>query len=123
MTKDLTLIQFDYCDPQNTFATSVVQRAVASPTLLYAILATSARHLSMTSGYDAYLADHYHRECLALLIDIVGDTSALLDDALCAATVILRLFEEISGTYEGCRRRACSQWPQFLLLEKTHKVT
>lgn len=92
--------QFDYCDPRNTFATSVVQQAVNSPTLLYAILATSARHLSMTSDFDAYLADKYHRECLALLIDIVGDNSALLDEALCAATVILRLFEEISGRPE-----------------------
>ena len=93
----LTTSQFDYCDPQNTFATSVVQRAVDSPTLLYAILATSARHLSVTSGYDAYVADQYHRECLALLIPILNDSSALLDEALCAATVILRLFEEISG--------------------------
>jgi hypothetical protein len=92
--------QFDYCDPQNTFATLVVQQAVKSPTLLYAILATSARHLSMISDFDAYLADKYHRECLELLIHIVGDSSALLDDALCAATVILRLFEEISGKVE-----------------------
>ncbi|KAH8650565.1 hypothetical protein BGZ60DRAFT_473863 [Tricladium varicosporioides] len=92
---------FDYCDPRNTFATSVVQQAVNSPTLLYAILATSARHLSMTSDFDAYLADKYHRECLALLINIVGDNSALLDEALCAATVILRLFEEISVPLVG----------------------
>jgi hypothetical protein len=55
----------------------------------------------MTSGFDPYLADKYHRECLALLIDIVGDNSALLDDALCAATVILRLFEEISGNVKS----------------------
>jgi len=89
--------KFDYCDPQNTFATLVVQRVVDSPTLLYAILATSARHLSVTCGEDGYQADVYHRECLALLIPALDDCTALLDETLCAATVILRLFEEISG--------------------------
>lgn len=63
----------------------------------------------MTSDYDAYLADKYHRECLALLIHIVGDNNALLDDALCAATVILRLFEEMSGKHARCSKSARSQ--------------
>lgn len=67
------------------------------PTLLLAILAVSSRHLSLTSGYDSYQADQYHRECLALLIPMLNDRSTLLDEAICAATVILRLYEEISG--------------------------
>lgn len=89
--------QFDYCDPQKTFAASVAQRAAASPPLLYAILATSARHLSMTSNHDAYTAEMYHRECLALLIPVLNDSTAALDEALFASTVILRLYEEMSG--------------------------
>jgi hypothetical protein len=74
-----------------------VQCAVTSPPLLYAILAVSARHLSVTKGYDIDEADRYHRECLGLLIPILDDSSAALSEALYAATVILRLFEEISG--------------------------
>ncbi|RFU30272.1 hypothetical protein B7463_g6058, partial [Scytalidium lignicola] len=54
------------------------------------------RHLSLTSGYDSYLADQYHRECLAMLIPMLDDRNTLLDEAVCAATVILRFFEEIS---------------------------
>lgn len=54
----------------------------------------------MTDGFDAYVADRYHRECLALLIPILDDSSAALDEALYAATVILRLYEEISGKCE-----------------------
>ncbi|SPO03269.1 uncharacterized protein DNG_05951 [Cephalotrichum gorgonifer] len=97
-------LRFDYCDPENTFATSVSQRALSSPPLLYAILATSARHLGVTTGgrhNDGYLADQYHRECLALLIPILDDSTAAFDESLFAATVILRLYEEISVPFAG----------------------
>lgn len=59
----------------------------------------------MTSGFDGYVADRYHRECLSLLIPLLDDSSAALDEALYAATVILRLYEEISGKYEHYNRR------------------
>lgn len=51
----------------------------------------------MTSGYDAYIADRYHQECLALLIPMLDDSTAALDEALFATTVVLRLYEEMSG--------------------------
>ncbi|KAE9573948.1 hypothetical protein CGMCC3_g9951 [Colletotrichum fructicola] len=87
---------FDYCDPERSFSTTVVQRAVGCPTLLLAILATSSRHLSLTTGYDSYIGDRYHRECLFLLIPMLDDRRTLLDESICAATVILRLYEELS---------------------------
>lgn len=53
----------------------------------------------MTSGHDAYIADRYHQECLALLIPMLDDSTAVLDEALFATTVVLRLYEEISGRW------------------------
>lgn len=90
--------KFDYCDPRSTFATSVSQRAVTSPALLSAILATTARHLGLIGRNYSHIAEHYHRKCIELLIPALDDTSAALDEGLYAATVILRLFEEISGS-------------------------
>ncbi|OAA57594.1 Zn(2)-C6 fungal-type DNA-binding domain protein [Niveomyces insectorum RCEF 264] len=89
---------FDYGDPKNTFATSVAQSAASSPPLLNAIFAVAARHLSIkTGGQGAVMADNYHRTCLELLIPLLNDTDAALDERLYAATVILRLYEEIMG--------------------------
>ncbi|CAK7230473.1 hypothetical protein SCUCBS95973_007586 [Sporothrix curviconia] len=89
---------FDYGDPQNTFATSVVQCAASSPPLLNAIFAVSCRHLGLKKGdTSSELADNYHRTCLKLLIPLLNDTNAALDERLYAATVILRLYEEIMG--------------------------
>lgn len=90
-------IKFDYCDPFNTFATAVAQFAATSAPLRNAIFATSARHLSSKSGQGIDLADQYHRKCLELLIPMLDNTDAVLDEGLYAATVILRLYEEISG--------------------------
>ena len=75
----------------------MAQQAITSKPLLLAILGTSARHLSMTSSYDAFIADRYHQECLALLIPMLDDNTAVLDEALFATTVVLRLYEEMSG--------------------------
>ncbi|CAG8954288.1 hypothetical protein HYFRA_00005909 [Hymenoscyphus fraxineus] len=54
------------------FSTVVVQAAATSPALYYAILAISSKHLSL-------------------------DPDILLDETLFAATVILRLFDEMTG--------------------------
>lgn len=75
--------------------------AATSRPLLYAILAASARHLSLIDGSDIYVADRYHRDCLNLLIPILGDQGAARDEALYAATVVLRVFEELSGKYNA----------------------
>jgi len=87
----------DLTDPERQFQEEVPRRALASPILLNAILAVSARHLSRIRGYDPYAADQYHQECLAHLIPVLNDTAAVLDENLLAATVILRTFEELES--------------------------
>lgn len=77
----------------------VIPTAATSPTLLNAILAVSARHLSLTQGFDRYAADKYQHECLKTLIPALANPEALVDDHLFAATVILRLFNEMTGSY------------------------
>lgn len=73
------------------------QRARQNRTLATAILALSARHLSRTTHFDSFVADHYHQECLQTLIPILGENPAVLDEALLAALVVLRLLEEMDG--------------------------
>lgn len=55
--------------------------------------------MSIINGRDGHVADRYHRECLSLLIPVLDQSNAALDAALFAATVILRVYEEISGMY------------------------
>lgn len=88
-----------------SFSVTVVDRAISCPLLLYACLAVSARHLSNTSkAVPPELADSYHERCIGILLPILEDghvTTSL--DTLLAATVILRLFEQMS-----CMRVHCT---------------
>ncbi|KAM5378599.1 hypothetical protein ACJZ2D_004398 [Fusarium nematophilum] len=86
---------FDLCDCRRHFAIVVPPRAATSPTLLNAIFALSSRHLSLTAQYDPYAADRYHKECLKDLTTISSDSSALTNDDLLAATILLRTLEEL----------------------------
>ncbi|KAI9820798.1 MAG: hypothetical protein M1827_005169 [Pycnora praestabilis] len=97
----LTFLKFDLCDPVRHFALIVPQRAATCPTLLNAIFAASARHLSRTSDYNTYEADRYHQECLKHLIPMLDDTAAVFDENLLAATVILRFLEEVDVPLSG----------------------
>lgn len=90
-------MQFDYCDKQKHFSTVVVQAAATSPTLHNAILAVSAKYLSVTQDFDRLTPDRYQRECLRTLIPALTAPEAMLDESLFAATVILRFFEEMTG--------------------------
>lgn len=74
------------------------RRALENPTLLNAICATSARHLSRTGSIDSALADNFYQSCLESLIPVLDNPASLMDETLFAATVILRLFEELDGT-------------------------
>ena len=96
-TTELPSFQFDYCERDKPFATIVIPAAATSPTLLNAILAVSARHLSITQGFDRYAADKYQHECLKTLIPALANPEVSLDDKLFAATVILRFFNEMTG--------------------------
>jgi hypothetical protein len=63
------------------------------------VLALSARHLSRTADFNVYVANQYYQECLQHLIPALADDEMIDDDGLLAATVILRLLEEMDGTW------------------------
>ncbi|KAJ9649400.1 hypothetical protein H2199_000175 [Coniosporium tulheliwenetii] len=92
---------FDLCDQDRHFALVVPQRAAICPTLLNAIFAASARHLSRISDFDPFVSDRYHQECLKHLIPELSDTAAIMDENLLAATVILRFLEEVEVPVSG----------------------
>ncbi|KAF6841054.1 hypothetical protein CMUS01_03653 [Colletotrichum musicola] len=92
---------FDLCDARRHFAIVVPQRAVTCPTLLNAIFALSSRHLSLHGQYDPYASDRYHQACLEHLTTISNDSSALRNDDLLAATILLRTLEELDVPLVG----------------------
>jgi hypothetical protein len=94
-------ICMDICDPDRHFALIVPHRASICPTLLNAIFACSARHLSRVGDFDASISEKYHQECLKHLIPMLSDGAAVMDENLLAATVILRFFEEVQGSLDN----------------------
>ncbi|KAH8675187.1 hypothetical protein BGZ61DRAFT_427371 [Ilyonectria robusta] len=87
---------FDLCDASRRFALEVPRRAMSCPTLLNAIFALSSRHLSiMHEQFDEYASTRYHQNCLHQLSSISSDSSALNNDDLLAATILLRTLEEL----------------------------
>jgi hypothetical protein len=77
-------------------------RAATCPTLLNAIFALSARHLSRIGEYDPLISNRYHQECLKHLIPMLDDSAAaVLDENLFASTIILRHLEEIEVPLSG----------------------
>lgn len=79
------------------FAVDVPERALSCPVLLNALMAFSARHLSRISGVDPTIADHYHQECVSLMIPMLDQEELVADETLFAAAAILRAFEETNG--------------------------
>ena len=92
---------FDLTDPYRHFRTVVPQRAATCPTLLNAVFALSARHLSRIGEYDPLVSNKYHQECLKHLIPMLDDSAAILDENLLASTIILRHLEEIEVPLSG----------------------
>ncbi|CAK7201047.1 hypothetical protein SEUCBS139899_003748 [Sporothrix eucalyptigena] len=93
---------FDLCDLLRHFALVVPCRALSYAPLLNAIFAVSARQLSRTNAdMDPAVADVYYQECLTGLRHMMVDESALMDENLFAATVILRNLEEIDSPMQG----------------------
>ncbi|CAM1507731.1 Fc.00g045790.m01.CDS01 [Cosmosporella sp. VM-42] len=81
---------FDLCDSSRHFGLEVPKRAMSCPMLLNAIFAISSRHLSMNEEFD----------------DISSNPSALENDNLLAAIILLRTLEELDvpllgEDYEG----------------------
>ncbi|KAL4801977.1 hypothetical protein BDV18DRAFT_68775 [Aspergillus unguis] len=89
----------DCCDHERQFSMDVVEKATSYPLLLYACLATAARHLSQTTSLiPPNTADEYHEKCIAILLPGLGNwESGIGLDILLASTVILRFFEQISS--------------------------
>ncbi|KAL1632399.1 hypothetical protein SLS56_003641 [Neofusicoccum ribis] len=96
---------FDFCDKDRHFGTTVVQLSSTCEPLLNAILAVSAKHLSLTSEYCPLASDKYQRKCLQILIPALNDQDSLLDPTLFAATAILRLFDEMTDPVGDRRSR------------------
>ncbi|KAI1751344.1 hypothetical protein F4782DRAFT_192122 [Xylaria castorea] len=91
----------DCCDPRQHFELIVPERASSCHTLLNAILAIAARHLSHTTDFDPLASNRYHDECLKFLIPMMNHSSAVADENLFAATIILRMLEEMEGSLTG----------------------
>lgn len=86
-------------DDESHFRNHVVQLAKKNSTLMNAILALSARQLSRTTEFDPYLADAYYQRCFETLIPSLNDDMAIQEESLLAATVILRLLEEMNSEF------------------------
>ncbi|KAI0474337.1 hypothetical protein F4859DRAFT_87227 [Xylaria cf. heliscus] len=91
----------DCCDPHQHFELIVPERASTCHTLLNAMLAIAARHLSHTTDFDPLASNRYHDECLKYLIPMMNHSSAVADENLFAATIILRMLEEMDGSLTG----------------------
>ncbi|ROV92478.1 hypothetical protein VSDG_06664 [Cytospora chrysosperma] len=95
-------ICLDVCDPGQSFETVVPPRAGTCKILLNAIFALAAKHLSHTASYDPYASDRYHQECLNTLIPILNhEHHTMSDENLFAATIILRMWEEMEVKHSG----------------------
>jgi hypothetical protein len=81
------------------FQVEVPRRAGTCPILLNAIFALAARHLSHVGNYDSYASARYHQECLKYLIPMLDNTATVSDESLFAASIILRVLEEIDRQY------------------------
>lgn len=90
---------FDIFDPDRHFALHVPCRAANSSILRDAIFALSARHLSIFSESDPYLADVYHEQCIETLMKAINEPDITLDENMLCAMGILRLLEELEGEW------------------------
>lgn len=99
---------FDFSDIYRHFAYEVPLKARRNATLANAMLALAARHRSRTQAYDPYVAHRYYHDCLQTLIPRLGDSTAVNDDELLAAIVILRLLEEMDGLLPALNQKSCT---------------
>lgn len=78
------------------------RRARSCQSLLDAIFAVSARHLCIIKkDFDPYVADFFYQRCLQSLIPDLDKEGSNCNDDLLAATVILRLLEELNVPLAG----------------------
>ncbi|KAL5333734.1 hypothetical protein BJX70DRAFT_47826 [Aspergillus crustosus] len=115
---------FDLSDPECHFAIQVPIRARLYPPLMDAILALSARHMSLTGkGVDTILASNYYQRCLSVLIPELDRVQQDRVDDLLAATIILRLHEELDGPFSGLEAYRHSIGTRALLQNQAAQVS
>ncbi|KAF4546318.1 Arca-like protein [Lasiodiplodia theobromae] len=104
---------FDVSEPIQYFRVDIPQRARTNATLANAIMALSSRILQWKEGYNPHVADRYYQKCLEALIPALSDEALVMDDTLLAATIFLRMLEEmdshISGLDDGGRHLSGTQ--------------
>lgn len=83
----------DCTDASRQFTLKMPALVSTSPILLEAVVSFAARHLG-----DAEAADAAHDRCIGMLIVLLGSDSVCSDDVLLCAIVILRVFEQLTGT-------------------------
>jgi hypothetical protein len=88
---------FDIFDPERHFTVQVPCRAAKSPILRDAIFALAARHLSIFSKCDPYVADTYHDRCIEELLPVIDQSNTIMSEDLLCAIGILRFLEELEG--------------------------
>ncbi|EEU34867.1 uncharacterized protein NECHADRAFT_22487, partial [Fusarium vanettenii 77-13-4] len=92
---------FDLCDHERHFTRIVPQRAVTCPPLLNAMLAAAAKYLNKFGDVDVPVGDEYLQKCLAVLIPALSCATAVVDENLLAAIVLLRFIEEIDVPFSS----------------------
>ncbi|GME26341.1 MFS monosaccharide transporter [Neofusicoccum parvum] len=92
---------FDVSEPIQYFRVDIPQRARTNDTLANAILALSSRILQWKNGYSPHIADRYYQRCLEALIPALNDESLVMDETLLAATIFLRMLEEMDSHISG----------------------
>lgn len=97
----------DLTDIAKSFETIVPRRASESTVLMKAILTLASRHLANTTReIDHVAADQYHLDCMRCLHPILkerdpnGQRKAKVDGVVFAATIIMRVWEEINAGNE-----------------------
>ncbi|KAF2099935.1 hypothetical protein NA57DRAFT_75437 [Rhizodiscina lignyota] len=113
---------FDFCDKRRRFALDVPQHARTNYTLSRAMFALSARHLSLISEFDTYIANQYQQQCLESLIPLLDEPDTLADEALLAALVILRLLEELDVSIAGSDKHEHLLGTQAIIAAQKHHI-
>ncbi|KAF2501308.1 hypothetical protein BU16DRAFT_613226 [Lophium mytilinum] len=93
---------FDVLDPAQHFARVVPHRAAQCVPLQQAIFALSARHLSRISDMNPYISDQYFKRCIDVLMPVINETQAIIEEDILCAMVCLRLLEELDVPLSGC---------------------
>ncbi|KAJ6443600.1 alpha methylacyl- racemase protein [Purpureocillium lavendulum] len=89
----------DICDPKRHFATEVPKRVCQFPLLAFSLLAFSSRQLCRKTDVPDPACEAYYSQAITLLIELLNDPVQSVHENTLASIVLLRLYEEFSGTH------------------------